>query len=330
MESNFTKVTREGPETMKLSEIYNLAVTLGRKNDPRGEAAVTKQLAKTKKQYDEMPKDTQDEFDQEKLTNPYADTRILYGDPSIEVKHILAGIDVETPEIILADSLRGKGVVCDLVLGHHPEGAALAGLPEVMVIQPDMWHSFGVPVNVGDALMDERMKEVMRGILPVNKDRPLDAARLLDVPFMCCHTPADNMVTSILTARFDKEKPETVGDVVKILKTYPEYKEAAKSSNGPTVIVGSSSSRAGQIFVDMTGGTGGPKKAIEKLVAAGVGTIVGMHMGEKSREEAAKHHLNVIIAGHISSDSIGLNTFLDELVKKGVKVTPFSGLIRLR
>ncbi len=315
---------------MKLIEIYDLAVQLGRKYDPRGEAAVKKQLAKAKKAYDEAKDDIKDEIDKETLTNPYADTRILYGNPELEVKNVLAGIDVETPEIVLADSLRGKGRSFDLVIGHHPEASALAGLPDVMSIQPDMWHSFGVSVNVGDALMDERMKEVMRGIMPVNKDRPLDAARLLDVPFMCCHTPADNMVTTILTERFDKESPETVGEIVKILKTYPEYKEAAKAGAGPTVIVGSTGNRAGKIFVDMTGGTGGPKQAIEKLVYAGVGTIVGMHMSEKSRDEASKHHLNVVIAGHISSDSIGLNMFLDELVKKGVKVTPFSGLIRLR
>jgi hypothetical protein len=313
---------------MKLKEIYELAVKLGVKNDPRGEAAVKKQLAKAKKDYAEAKDDAREEFDLEKLTNPYADTRILYGDPNLEVKSVLAGIDVETPEIVLADSLRGKGQSYDLVIGHHPEASALSGLPDVMSMQPDIWHSFGVPVNVGDALMDERMKEVMRGIMPVNKNRPLDAARLLDIPFMCCHTPADNIVTSILEARFNKEKPETVGEAVKILKTYPEYKQAALAGNGPTIIVGAPGSRAGKIFVDMTGGTGGPQKAIEKLVAAGVGTIIGMHMSEKSREEAAKHHLNVIIAGHISSDSIGLNAFLDELAKKGVSITPFSGLIR--
>jgi putative NIF3 family GTP cyclohydrolase 1 type 2 len=313
---------------MKLKEIYDLAVSLGRQYDPRGETAVKKYLAKTKKDFEALPADIRDEFDQAKLTNPYADTRILYGDPKLDVKSVLAGIDVETPEIVLADSLRGKGKKLDLVIGHHPEGMALAGLPDVMSMQTDQWHQFGVPVNVGDALMDERKSEVMRGILPANKNRPLDAARLLDVPFMCCHTPADNIVTSILTARLAKETPETLGDIIKILKTYPEYKEAAKNGHGPTAIVGSPGARAGKIFVDMTGGTGGPNKAIEKLVAAGVGTIVGMHMSEKSREEAAKHHMNVIIAGHISSDSIGLNMFLDELEKKGVSVTPFSGLIR--
>lgn len=315
---------------MKLKDIYELAVKLGRENDPRGKEAVKKQMARTKRAYDRLETNAKKEYDEERLKNPYADTRILFGDPSLNIKNILVGIDVETAEVLLADRLREKGVKVDMVLAHHPEAWALAGLPEVMPMQSDIWHDFGVPVNVGDALMDERMKEVMRGIMPVNKNRPLDAARLLNMPFMCCHTPADNMVTSELVRRFAGEKPETVKDVISVLKTYPEYREAALAGNGPVTIVGAPDNRAGKIFVDMTGGTGGPKKAIEKLVNAGVGTIVGMHMSEKNREEAAKHHLNVVIAGHIASDSIGLNMLLDELEKKGVCVAPFSGLIRVK
>jgi hypothetical protein len=37
----------------------------------------------------------------------------------------------------------------------------------------------------------------------------------------------------------------------------------------------------------------------------------------------------VVIAGHISSDSLGMNLFLDELEKKGIKIIPAAGLIRI-
>jgi hypothetical protein len=37
----------------------------------------------------------------------------------------------------------------------------------------------------------------------------------------------------------------------------------------------------------------------------------------------------VVIAGHIASDNIGLNLFLDQLVKGGVEVQTFSGLDRV-
>ncbi|KKR97364.1 MAG: hypothetical protein UU49_C0033G0007, partial [Candidatus Magasanikbacteria bacterium GW2011_GWC2_41_17] len=45
--------------------------------------------------------------------------------------------------------------------------------------------------------------------------------------------------------------------------------------------------------------------------------------------EAKGAFLNIIIAGHIASDSLGLNLFLDELEKKGIKIIPCSGLIRV-
>ena len=315
---------------MKLREIYNLAVETGINADPRGAATAKKALKKAKTVLDKLDARDKDEFDNERLTNPFADTRILYGADDVAVKNVIAGIDVETPELLLADRLRENGTKIDLVIGHHPEASAYANLHQVMGMQTDLWNMFGVPVNVGDALMDERMREVKRGLMPVNKERPRDAARLLNIPFMCCHTPADNLVTSELEARMGKEKPETLKDIIDILKTYPEYKEAAKQSSGPTILVGAPDNRTGKIFVDMTGGTGGPKKIISEWVKAGVGTVIGMHMNEKNREEAVKHHLNVVIAGHIASDSIGLNLFLDKLEQKGVGVTAFSGLIRVK
>jgi putative NIF3 family GTP cyclohydrolase 1 type 2 len=55
-----------------------------------------------------------------------------------------------------------------------------------------------------------------------------------------------------------------------------------------------------------------------------------MHMSEPHRLEAEKHHINVIVAGHMASDSLGVNLFLDELEKKGIKVVPMSGLIRVK
>jgi putative NIF3 family GTP cyclohydrolase 1 type 2 len=53
-------------------------------------------------------------------------------------------------------------------------------------------------------------------------------------------------------------------------------------------------------------------------------------MSEEHRKEAEKHHINVVIAGHMSSDSLGMNLFLDELEKQGIKVVPISGLIRIK
>ena len=81
--------------------------------------------------------------------------------------------------------------------------------------------------------------------------------------------------------------------------------------------------------MDMTGGTGGAKETYEKMAIAGVGTLVGMHIAEGHRKEAEKYNINVVIAGHIASDSLGMNLFLDEMEQRKVAILPTSGLIRV-
>ncbi|HEX9136710.1 MAG TPA: NGG1p interacting factor NIF3, partial [Nitrospirota bacterium] len=96
-------------------------------------------------------------------------------------------------------------------------------------------------------------------------------------------------------------------------------------------LIGSDDQRTGKIFVDMTGGTSGSKETIERLSQSGVGTIVGMHMSEDHRKEAEKHHLHVVIAGHISSDSLGLNLLLDAIEKRTpLQVIECSGFRRVK
>ncbi len=313
---------------MNIKEIYNYVIEKGIEQDPRGSEDVREALKSEKKKYDEMKEDEKKDYDLEKLTNPYSDTRILCGDPGTEVKRILVGVDIEVGEVLLAEKLGEKGKPVDLIMAHHPEGKALAALHDVMHLQEDIMARFGVPINVAESLMASRISEVKRGLMPVNHNRAIDAAKILGLSMMCAHTVADNQVTSYLQDLFDREKPKTVGELIKLLKEIPEYAEAVKNCAGPEIILGSKERRAGKVLVDMTGGTSGSENSYEKLSQAGVGTIVGMHMSDKHRKEAEKHHLNVVIAGHISSDSLGMNLLLDGIEEKGIDIIPCSGIIR--
>jgi putative NIF3 family GTP cyclohydrolase 1 type 2 len=314
---------------VKIQEIYEIAICKGIAVDPRGEEGVRKELSRRKKDFDDLQESEKKDFDQEALKNPYSDTRVLCGDSDLDVRGVLAGIDMEVGEVLLADRLREKGKRIDLIISHHPEGKALAALYGVMHIQEDELHQLGVPINVAEGLMAGRIAEIERRLMPVNHNRAVDAAALLGIPLMCVHTPADNLVQDFLNRHFAKNEPERVGDIVKLLKDIPEYRAAVKRNAGPKVVAGKEKGSAGKIFVDMTGGTSGAKESFEKMAAAGVGTIVGMHMSEPYRKEAEKHHINVVIAGHMASDSLGLNLFLDELVQRGVEVIPCSGLLRV-
>jgi len=316
---------------LNLQEFFRLAIQSGIDADPRGRAIVEQELHEARKAYEELKPEDKAAFDQEKLENPYTDSRILHGSPSREVKSILAGIDIETPELLLADRLIQKGSAIDLVLAHHPEGRAFANFYEVMKMQADILNRFGVPINVAESQLSGRIKEVERSLMPANHTRPVDAARLLDIPYVCLHTPADNRVVSYLQALFDKEVPVRLKDAVTLLKQIPEYQEAGRNNAGPRIMVGSDDQRTGRVFVDMTGGTSGSKATLEKLSQSGVGTIVGMHMSEDHRKEAEKHHIHVVIAGHISSDTLGLNLLLDTIEKHGpLTVVECSGFKRIR
>jgi putative NIF3 family GTP cyclohydrolase 1 type 2 len=197
-----------------------------------------------------------------------------------------------------------------------------------MYLQEDVLAKFGVPINVAEGIMNSRINEVKRGMMPLNHNRSVDAARLLDIPIMCIHTPADNHVNTYLQNLMDERKPETLEDVVKLLKEIPEYAEAVHYNAGPTIVLGSKKNRAGKIMVDMTGGTSGSEDAYAKLAISGVGTLIVMHIGEKHRKEAEKNHIKVIIAGHMASDSLGLNLLLDQLAGRGVEIVPCAGLLR--
>lgn len=313
---------------MTVKEIYNLAIKLGIEADFRPRSEINELLGREKKKFAKMRPEEKKEYDKERLSNPYADTRILHiKKGQKEVKKILVGIDAREAELLLADRLGD----IDLVISHHPAGKALAGLDEVMAMQADILSHYGVPINIAEGLLKKRIDEVARGVASANHNRPVDMARLLNISYMCIHTPCDNLVASFVKKKIEKAKPRYVEDVLDVLKSIPEYQEAIKTKAGPQLFAGSKENRCGRIaLTEITGGTEGAPEIYERLAQAGIGTVIGMHMSEKHTKAAQKAHINAVIAGHISSDSLGVNLFLDQLEKRGIKIVPAAGLIRIK
>jgi putative NIF3 family GTP cyclohydrolase 1 type 2 len=317
---------------MKLEALYRKAVSIGIAKDPRGAEEVRRLLEEERSRSAKLGDDEKDGWEEDRLFNPYADTRILAGDPATEVRKIAVGIDVDTPELLLVQALnRDRGAAIDGVIAHHPQGVALAQLAEVMRLQSDLLATLGVNISVAEQLLDKRMDEVGRRVLPVNHERAVGAARLLGLPLACVHTPADNCVSAYLAELFEKEKPSRLKDLVALLKTIPEYKAAVRRMAGPKVVSGSENARCGKISLEMTGGTEGAKTIYEQYAVSGVSTIVGMHISEEALENARKAHLNVVLAGHISSDTLGLNLLFDEIEKESpLEFVGVSGFVRTR
>ena len=120
-------------------------------------------------------------------------------------------------------------------------------------------------------------------------------------------------------------------DLLKLLNAIPEYELAAKLQVPAKIVSGSEGNSCGKIYVDMTGGTEGSKDIFDKVAAGGVSTLVCMHLTEDHLSNAKKANLNAVIAGHISSDVLGLNLLLDEVEKEEkLNFVCVSGFERIR
>ncbi len=311
---------------MTIQEIQNASVQMGINADLRGKESVQKFLDRKRKQFENLSPKDKEEFDQEALTNPYMDSGVFNIADNKEIKRVLVGIDIEPAEILLAKQLGN----IDLAIAHHPEGRGLAQLADVMHLQAEVLSQYGVPINVAESLMRVRISEVARGVNAINHQRTVDMARILGVNFMAVHTPADNLAASFIKKLIEERKPEYVSDVISLLKELPEYKEAMKLGVGPKIFVGNPDNKTGKIAVtEFTGGTEGSTKMYEKLSQAGIGTVIAMHTSEEHRKEAEAAHVNIVIAGHMSSDSLGMNLFIDQLQRQGIEVVACSGFTRV-
>ncbi|KKP59591.1 MAG: NIF3 (NGG1p interacting factor 3)-like protein [Candidatus Magasanikbacteria bacterium GW2011_GWC2_34_16] len=314
---------------MLVKQIFELAVNMAKSVDPRGAQGIKEYLADVKKEHDKSSSEAKSYFNAERLDHPYSDSGVHFSDDKTVVKRVLAGIDIDGSEILLASQLSERGKKIDLVMGHHPLGRGLADLHGVMDMQVAMFEQAGVPVHVAEKMMEERIKEVGRSIHPINHYQIIDMARLLKVNLMNTHTPTDNLVNNFLMKFLSKKKLRTVGDFLDALLEIPEYQEAKRRGAGPNLLSGNPKSRLGKFILEMTGGTNPSDAMYEALSRYGISTIVGMHMKESARGKANEHHLNIVIAGHMASDSLGMNLLLDELEKKGIDVVPCGGLIRV-
>jgi putative NIF3 family GTP cyclohydrolase 1 type 2 len=313
--------------------MFERAVEIGMQADVRNKKQFDRYFKKQKDAMKSVKGWKKDIFDEERTWNPYTDSRIINGTGKEEVKTLMVGIDIETAEILLADRLREKGQKIDCLLIHHPSGRALADLEKSMTLQVDILEKAGVPVNHSESQLKPRMDKIWRSIHSNNLFRTERAAELMNFPAMCCHTITDNLVWAYIEKHICSKKFEDLSEILDALMKIPEYQYYAKKGNPPIIAHGSPSNRPGKIVAtEFTGGTNGPEEQLVAQSKAGVGTILSMHVTDKTLEAAKEHHVNMIQCSHMASDAIGINLLLDKLQKedKGIKTIDTSGFIRVK
>lgn len=259
------------------------------------------------------------------ITEIPADSSIILGGKNI--KKVMAGISIDAPELLIAKHL---GV--DLTIGHHPSSST-SGLGMSIMVQGqiDNMVQWGVPINKAQKAIRERVEEIERIIQGGNYDRIDSAAKLLEMPYMNIHTPADIISQRVVQDKIDsfllgKEK-SILADVIEALMEIEEYR-LVPNLQQPRIWVGSPSDYAGNVMVSMAGGTSAGVEVMKAYFEAGVGTIICMHEMEETLKKAKDQNIgNIIVAGHMASDSIGINILLAELEKNGIEVIRMSGLV---
>ncbi len=257
------------------------------------------------------------------LTEETHDTGIITEGEAI--KRILMGVDMDTPEMLLA-----KQLGFDAVVSHHPHtGSPDVNFAKVMDIQIERMISFGIPANRAQKALRKKKSSVDRASHSGNYDRTASAARLLEMPYMNIHLPADligeKTIQTYLDERFSKTPRATLKEVVNALNELDIYKNALAS---PVIRVGSEGDYCGKIAVLFAGGTNGGADVYKAYFDHGVGTIIAMHCPEDVKSAVEEQNIgNVIVAGHMASDSIGLHVIANHWRSLGIEVVTGFGIL---
>lgn len=241
-----------------------------------------------------------------------------------DIRRVLAGIDMSDTTLLAA-----KQMGYDCVAEHHGiMGKATHIGDQMYKDQMMLMYKFGVPINVAQKVIETRAKEESQKMHSKNLNRQADFAKFLDMPYVGIHTPADLIGQKIVQDRMDALSQGnpfvTLQDVVDALNEFPEVKNALQD---PWIRVGSHDSYAGKICVMFAGVTCSTAEVYKTFFDYGVGTLIMMHMPEDMVKAVREQNKgNLIIAGHMASDSIGFNRILDAWEEAGLEVTRIGGL----
>jgi hypothetical protein len=139
-----------------------------------------------------------------------------------------------------------------------------------------------------------------------NYDRVVDAARQLEMPMMNIHLAADIIGRQFFIDFVNRAvdgRATPVGSLMAELQTIPEIEASLVK---PELWLGSPENPVGLWVVQMAAGTNGGE--LEQLQRPGA---------------------NLVITGHMPSDSIGMNRVISAIEQQGVEVLAGSGVIRV-
>lgn len=237
------------------------------------------------------------------------------------VNHILAGIDMATPEILSA-----KLIGADCVIGHHPAGGlAVKYMYKDIKLQIDKFSKLGI-------LTDEIIEKLSRieeshknDYYGFNYYRVTSFSDILDIPFINFHTTVDiiteNYISKVLVESISEED-----NLEKLIKQLSNIKEIKGSIESPRIILGDKMNNVGKVIPIFTYS---PDIDLYNLYfQSGIDTIICMYTPKNFDISGLEKGKNIIATGHMGGDSIGMNILLNKIVEEyDVKLIKISGLL---
>jgi hypothetical protein len=236
------------------------------------------------------------------------------------------GVDLDAAELMLA-----KQQGFDVAIAHHPcGGGTWAGFPKVLERHIPIMKGAGVPREQAEAAVREMQDEHGPRTHLLNYDRLPSVARMLGLPFMNIHAPADEIGRREM-AKGIKEgvgADAKVADAIAVLRKLPEF---AHARTAIIVRMGSESAPLGRWVFSHGAGTNGGYPVASAMFRNGVDTLFYIHVDpghlKRIKEEFAKSKKNLVITGHIASDSVGINVVIRRLRREGLEVHAMGGVI---
>jgi putative NIF3 family GTP cyclohydrolase 1 type 2 len=253
-----------------------------------------------------------------------ADSEVYLEAPA-DVNRVLFGVDIDVGEL-----LYGRDAGFDAVIAHHPlGGSARTDFAKVVHRQVDQMITAGIPRDVAENAVAQRLERPHRFDHIQNVNRVVDTGRLIGLPFANIHLACDiigrQKIVDLLTQR------GTGGPLVRDALAWLDYfTEIRAGLTCPEVWVGDAANPLGRWVVAMAGGTNGGYPVFREYWKAGVDTIFAMHCAEddlqRLRAEAPPGK-SLVVTGHMATDSIGINVVIAGMEQRGIDVTRTSGIV---
>lgn len=241
------------------------------------------------------------------------------------IERILLGIDVKAPELLLASRLG-----YDCAISHHPiGGSATLHFHEVLWRHVDQMVAAGVPRKVAEETMRETIETRRVFASMTNYDHDRSVARLLDLPYMNIHTPLDEIGRRRMAEVADElDLEDTVAALVAGLReSHGEFRNAETEIE---IHAGRAENPVGRIAVSHAAGTNGGYFVAKAYFDHGIDTVVYIHCRPADAAKLVAEYgteKNLVVTGHIASDAVGINPFVDALRERGLTVDCFSGVV---